>query len=109
MLLNQALESGAVDQLKLPGVLSINGVIFSMSVHSSHPLSPPISGHPAVSRGLGNDVSLSPESHASNESIEHEISELTWAVLDGRATSEQRRRLSELVSSQHRNRPQAEE
>ena len=37
-------------------------------------------------------------------SIETEISDLTWAVLDGRATSEQRKRLADLVSLQHQRR-----
>lgn len=40
----------------------------------------------------------------STESIENEISRLTWAVLDGRATSEERLRLAALVSSQHERR-----
>lgn len=40
----------------------------------------------------------------SAESIESEISNLTWAVLDGCATSEQRKRLAELVSQQHERR-----
>lgn len=35
----------------------------------------------------------------SHESAESEISRLTWAVLDGRATSEQRLRLAALVLS----------
>jgi hypothetical protein len=41
---------------------------------------------------------------ASPESAESEISRLTWAVLDGRATSEQRLRLAALVSAQHERR-----
>lgn len=35
------------------------------------------------------------------ETIENEISRLSWAVIDGRATSEQRERLAKLVQSQH--------
>jgi hypothetical protein len=35
------------------------------------------------------------------ESIEAEISRLTWAVIDGIATPADRERLSELVSEQH--------
>ena len=38
------------------------------------------------------------------ESAESEISRLTWAVLDGRATSEERLRLASLVSAQHERR-----
>lgn len=33
-----------------------------------------------------------------------EISQLTWAVLDGKATVQQRKRLAELVGEQHRER-----
>lgn len=33
---------------------------------------------------------------------EAEISRLTWAVLDGKATNAERMRLAELVSAQHR-------
>lgn len=40
----------------------------------------------------------------SQESTESEISRLTWAVLDGRATSEERLRLATLVSAQHERR-----
>lgn len=40
----------------------------------------------------------------SPQSIESEISDLTWAVIDGRATPEERKRLSELVSQQHQRR-----
>ncbi len=35
---------------------------------------------------------------------EAEITRLTWIVLDGTATQEQRRRLADLVSAQHRER-----
>ena len=35
------------------------------------------------------------------ESVEAEISRLTWAVIDGIATPADRTRLSELVSEQH--------
>ena len=35
------------------------------------------------------------------ESVESEISRLTWAVLDGSATDEQRRQLATLVNAQH--------
>lgn len=35
------------------------------------------------------------------ESVEAEISRLTWAVIDGQATGADRERLAELVSLQH--------
>lgn len=35
---------------------------------------------------------------------EAEISRLTWAVIDGKATVEERRRLAELVNRQHEQR-----
>ena len=35
---------------------------------------------------------------------EAEISRLTWAFLDGKATAEERHRLAELVNEQHRER-----
>jgi len=35
---------------------------------------------------------------------EAEISRLTWAVIDGKATVEERRRLAELVACQHEQR-----
>ncbi len=38
---------------------------------------------------------------SNSESVENEISRLSWAVVDGRATAEQRERLAELVSAQH--------
>ncbi len=37
------------------------------------------------------------------ESLEQEISRLTWAVVDGWATREERRELVELVELQHKN------
>jgi hypothetical protein len=45
-----------------------------------------------------------PAEAMSHELAEDEISRLTWAVLDGRATSEQRLRLAALVSTQHERR-----
>ena len=39
-----------------------------------------------------------------SESIETEISRLTWAVLDGSASDEQRGRLADLVGAQHERR-----
>jgi hypothetical protein len=41
---------------------------------------------------------------AASESRESEISRLTWAVLDGSASEEQRGRLADLVGAQHENR-----
>jgi len=41
---------------------------------------------------------------ATVESVEGEISRLTWAVLDGRASVEERNRLAELVNAQHERR-----
>jgi hypothetical protein len=38
---------------------------------------------------------------AASESTESEISRLTWAVLDGSASEEQRGRLADLVGAQH--------
>ena len=38
----------------------------------------------------------------SPENVEQEITRLTWAVLDGAASLEDRARLAELVKSQHR-------
>lgn len=35
------------------------------------------------------------------EVMEEEISRLTWAVVDGRASREQRRELAELIEEQH--------
>ena len=55
---------------------------------------------PAIDRGAAGLDSFSDH----DESIENEISKLTWAVLDGCATNEQRKRLSELVSTQHKRR-----
>ena len=48
--------------------------------------------------------SLSTSSATSAESIESEISRLTWAVIDGTATEAQEARLAELVKSQHKRR-----
>ncbi|QEG34927.1 hypothetical protein Pr1d_22150 [Bythopirellula goksoeyrii] len=45
------------------------------------------------------DLLLSPA-----ESLEEEISRLTWAVVDGWASREERRELAELVDLQHKNR-----
>lgn len=39
-----------------------------------------------------------------SESLEEEISQLTWAVIDGWASGEERRELAELVDLQHKNR-----
>ena len=39
---------------------------------------------------------------AAKKNQDAEISRLTWAVLDGKATIEQRKRLAELVNEQHR-------
>ena len=45
------------------------------------------------------------ESAANEEAVrtdhEAEISRLTWAVIDGKATEAERRRLAELVNTQH--------
>jgi hypothetical protein len=41
----------------------------------------------------------------STDSIEREINRLTWLVLDGSATPSDRRRLADLVRSQHAVRP----
>jgi hypothetical protein len=35
------------------------------------------------------------------ESVERQINELTWSVLDGTASTSDRQRLAELVKSQH--------
>lgn len=67
----------------------------------------PVCGAPALvsSRdfhlGATRPRPLEPIAH---ESVENEISRLTWAVLDGRATSEEKLRLAALVSSQHERR-----
>jgi len=45
-----------------------------------------------------NDFANSPEK------TEAEISRLTWLVIDGEATAEQRKRLADLVSEQHAHR-----
>jgi hypothetical protein len=48
------------------------------------------------------EVLLSPlEKITPQESVETEISRLTWAVIDGIATPEDRERLAELVGIQH--------
>jgi hypothetical protein len=39
------------------------------------------------------------------ESAESEINRLTWSVLDGSASTSDRRRLAELVRAQHSQRP----
>lgn len=50
----------------------------------------------------GREVAMSPlEKIMPQESVEAEISRLTWAVIDGIATSEDRDRLAELVMYQH--------
>jgi hypothetical protein len=50
----------------------------------------------------GREVMLSPlEKITPQESVEAEISRLTWAVIDGIATPQDRERLAELVSIQH--------
>jgi hypothetical protein len=41
---------------------------------------------------------------AASESMESEISRLTWAVLDGSASEQQRGRLADLVGAQHQRR-----
>ncbi len=41
------------------------------------------------------------------ESLEEEICRLTWAVIDGWASREERRELAELVERQHKNRHSA--
>jgi hypothetical protein len=41
---------------------------------------------------------------AASESMESEISRLTWAVLDGSASEQQRDRLADLVGEQHQRR-----
>lgn len=43
-------------------------------------------------------------SPADSRSIEQEITQLTWAVLDGGATLADRQRLAELVNAQHAHR-----
>ena len=51
---------------------------------------------------ISRDVLVSPlEKITPHESVEAEISRLTWAVIDGIATPEDRERLAELVSFQH--------
>lgn len=49
-------------------------------------------------------LSVTMSTQQDSETKEKEISRLTWAVLDGRASKEDRERLSQLVNSQHQQR-----
>ncbi len=56
----------------------------------------------AVTPPIAREAAASPLAKVTPlESIEAEISRLTWAVIDGIATPADRERLSELVSEQH--------
>lgn len=60
----------------------------------------------AISPAVSREVLAAPLPVISpQESVEAEISRLTWAVIDGIATSVDRERLLELVSVQHEFRP----
>ena len=55
-------------------------------------------------RQMRTDTALSQDVLAVSESRESEISRLTWAVLDGSASEQDRERLADLVGAQHEKR-----
>jgi len=55
-----------------------------------------------ICRPRGQETATSDEKARNDH--EAEISRLTWAVIDGKATVEERRRLAELVNAQHEQR-----
>jgi hypothetical protein len=78
-----------VSNLSLP----LSGVVGNPQARNNY-----LSTTPAYSR----EVIASPHDKITPlESVEAEISRLTWAVIDGIATPADRERLSELVSEQH--------
>ena len=60
--------------------------------------------------GVEHVLNAKPQSseRGATESVENEISRLTWSVLDGRATPAEKNRLAELVSAQHQRRHREE-
>jgi hypothetical protein len=48
-----------------------------------------------------NSMAVHTSAAATSPSAEHEITRLTWSVLDGSASLADRQRLAELVDSQH--------
>jgi hypothetical protein len=69
-------------------------------------LEPPTeaTGSESVQHSRTEPVQAKQSDLAATESIESEISRLTWAVLDGSASAEQRGRLAALVGAQHERR-----
>jgi hypothetical protein len=56
----------------------------------------------AATAALATSAELAPlKAAVEGESVEHEITRLTWAVLDGCASLHDRQRLAELVNAQH--------
>lgn len=80
---------------------------FTAMIREATPLEPTF-GTPSleITRDfhLGSARMRQGEPVSQHESAESEISRLTWAVLDGRATAEQRLRLATLVRAQHERR-----
>jgi hypothetical protein len=73
--------------------LPLSGVVGNPHARSNYLSITPSNGRDAVASPLDKITPI--------ESIEAEISRLTWAVIDGIATPADRERLSELVNEQH--------
>jgi hypothetical protein len=73
--------------------LPLSGVVGNPQARASYLAINPVAGREVISSPL---EKISPV-----ESVEAEISRLTWAVIDGIATPADRDRLAELVNEQH--------
>ncbi len=78
-----------VSNLSLP----LSGVVGNPQARNNYLNASPVIGRKVIAAPL---ATITPQ-----ESVEAEISRLTWAVIDGNATSADRDRLAELVSLQH--------
>lgn len=70
----------------------------------THPHGQVATGETVLAGRVQDETSASENALVRPSNTEAEISQLTWAVLDGKATLAERQRLAQLVSEQHQRR-----